>query len=139
MSMTHWTESGYGVPLGNDINKILDFILSNTDRSFSEEEIKEIRKAENINEIGDFFDCQPAEEVASIISKLENVKFFRGYESCGDTDQECMIGFEPVYPWSYLESDNVPSRAECDRIISKYSKVLGITVTPDFFDAYYFG
>lgn len=139
MSMKHWTESGYGVPLGNNINKILDFVLSNTNRSFSKEDLEEMKKAKDINEIGDFFDNHPAEEVASIISKLENVEFFRGYESCGDTDQECMIGFEPVYPWSYLESDNVPSRAECDRIISKYSEILGITVNPDYFEAYYYG
>jgi hypothetical protein len=77
--------------------------------------------------------------VGSIINQLEGTTVFRGYASCGDTDQEEMIGIEPTYPWLMNEKDRMLTKEKVTAILEKYAAILGVTQNPDDFEASYCG
>lgn len=131
MSMCSWTESGYGYPLfnGNNLNKI---------KKFLENDFKEynFEKCEDEDDLEDLLGESVSWCVANIINNKENVNIFTGYQACGDTDQEEMIGIRPMYPW---EMKDIILIEKADELLNKYGEILGITEKPDYFDAYYFG
>ena len=148
MSMQSWTELGYGIPLncGDNIEAIKKFICENT-RSDSEnprlrltDEVKTAIMACNDTEaIYDAAYNWASSIVADIINDKEGTTLFRGYGSCGDTDQEEMIGAEPLYPWMMNEKDMTLTEERVDEILVKYAGILGIDEEPYSFNAAYYG
>ena len=139
MSMRSWTEDGYGYQLinANNLDKIKKFIVDNDTKKYTEEELEGIRESENEWDMEEWIDDLVPWRVAEIINKLEGYKvLIKGYQSCGDTDQDCMIGIEPLYPWSMEESI---TKEKADEILNKYAEILGIEMAPDYFEAEYFG
>lgn len=139
MSMRSWTEDGYGYQLinANNIDKIKQFIIDNDTKEYTEEELEAIRESEDEWDMEDWIGDPVPWRVADIINKLEGYKFLiKGYQSCGDTDQDCMIGIEPLYPWNMEEPI---TKEKADEILNKYAKILGIEMTPTYFEAEYFG
>ncbi len=139
MSMRSWTEDGYGYQLinANNIDKIKQFIIDNDTKEYTEEELEAIRESEDEWDMEGWIGDPVPWRIADIINKLEGYKFLiKGYQSCGDTDQDCMIGIEPLYPWSIGEPI---TKEKADEILNKYAKILGIEMTPTYFEAEYFG
>ena len=134
MSWHTWTEDGYGYPLFNDNNlrKVLKFIAENT-------EYKEIEDCETDYDASDIMGQCCADTVADIINGREQLTIFRGYPSCGDTNQEEYIGVEPLYPWTMSENDKDLTKEEANKILCKYAALLGIEEVPDYFEANYCG
>lgn len=140
MSMRGWTESGYGFALWNDNNfdKVKQFIVNHLDIfDMSDDWSKDILECDDDEyELEDILGEPVPWVIANIINTLEDTNVFKGYQSCGDTDQETMIGIEPMYPWSI---ERIWSQDTADRILDKYAKELGIEEEPDYFEAEYFG
>lgn len=139
MSMRSWTEDGYGYQLinANNIDKIKQFIIDNDTKEYTEEELEAIRESEDEWDMEGWIGDPVPWRIADIINKLEGYKFLiKGYQSCGDTDQDCMIGIEPLYPWNMEEPI---TKEKADKILNKYAKILGIEMTPTYFEAEYFG
>jgi len=135
MSMSEWTEEGYGTELfnGENLNKICDFIIK-YDPEINSEPLK---NAEDIDEIEYIIDMPVSWEIAKIINKLENTIIFKGYKACDDTEQKEMIGIQPVWPWESREEDI--SQYGCEMLFEKYAQMLGIDKIPEFFTAHYYG
>ena len=139
MSMRSWTEDGYGYQLinANNFDKIKQFIIDNDTKEYTEEELEAIRESEDEWDMEDWMGEPIPWRIADIINKLEGCKFLiKGYQSCGDTGQDCMIGIEPLYPWDMEEPI---TKEKADEILNKYAKILGIEMTPTYFEAEYFG
>lgn len=139
MSMRSWTEDGYGYQLinANNFDKIKQFIIDNDTKEYTEEELEAIRESEDEWDMEGWIGDPVPWRIADIINKLEGYKFLiKGYQSCGDTDQDCMIGIEPLYPWNMEEPI---TKEKADKILNKYAKILGIEMTPTYFEAEYFG
>lgn len=139
MSMRSWTEDGYGYQLinTNNFDKIKQFIIDNDTKEYTEEEFEAIRESEDEWDMEGWIGDPVPWRIADIINKLEGYKFLvKGYQSCGDTDQDCMIGIEPLYPWNMEEPI---TKEKADEILNKYAKILGIEMTPTYFEAEYFG
>ena len=143
MSWHAWTESGYGYPLFNKNNAdtVKDYCISHS--AEISEKYKEL--AEENGEgveitLEDVSEClgysNVAEMVATVVREVNKLKTFIGYDSCGDTDQVFMIGFEPRYSWD--EHDNL-TREEIDTFLTSLAQELGITETQDYFSAEYCG
>ena len=140
MSMKSWSEAGYGYELFNDNNwkNIVDFILRSTTRFYTDEQKKEMYELEDEYELEDIIDNPVAWTVADYINKVEGLTIFKGYQSCGDTNQEAMIGIEPCYPWNMTTNDMI-TQDEANELLTKYAEILGITEAPNYFEAEYFG
>lgn len=143
MSWHAWTESGYGYPLFNKNNAdtVKDYCISHS--AEISEKYKEL--AEENGEgveitLEDISEClgysNVAEMVATVVREVNKLKTFIGYDSCGDTDQVFMIGFEPRYSWG--EHDDL-TREEIDAFLTSLAQELGITETQDYFSAEYCG
>ena len=142
MSMHHWTEMGYGMPLfakEDNFAKVTAFIRENCGNDYTEEEKEAIEKTcqdsfEYYEVVGEW----PCETIANIINKKEGISLLRGFIP---EDQEEMIGFEPVYPWyKGTEADRMLTKEEANRILSKYGTILGCPVSEiGKFEAEYFG
>ena len=136
MSMHSWTEEGYGYPLLNkdNLNTIKKFLIANG--YIDEDYRQELMEMDNEYDIEYSFLGEPLPNIiANIINETEGENFISGYNSDGDTNQEMMLGISPSYPW-YCKPR---SREECDVILNRWAKVLGITEKPDYFTAEYFG
>ena len=148
MSMQSWTEYGYGFPLnsGDNIEAIKKFICENSSIEGlpPEYQIPEDMKA-GIMECDETYwiyvllKVYTSSIVAAIINDKEGTTLFRGYGSCGDTDQEEMIGAEPLYPWMMNEKDMTLTEERVDEILVKYAGILGIDEEPYSFNAAYYG
>ncbi len=140
MSWQTWSETGYGYQLFNGKNdkQILQFIRKNSDREISEQEAEDL-----INDNASYLAIYGEDAcamIARIIDSVEGYTVFKGYIECGNTDQEEMIGIEPVYPWHlFTEKDMALTEQKAYSILKKYANILGITEQPDYFDAYYAG
>lgn len=134
MSWQAWTEDGYGYPLFNENNlkKVLKFIADSTS-------YKELIDCEDSYDAYDIMGQCCADTIAEIINERENLTLFRGYTTCGETDQEEHIGAEPVYPWRLSENDRLLTKEKVNQILTKYAEVLGIEEAPYYFEAYYCG
>lgn len=134
MSWHSWTEDGYGYPLFNEHNlrSVLEFIADNT-------EYKEVLDCETDYDAYDIMGQCCADTIAEIINKRERLTIFRGYTTCGDTDQEEYLGVEPAYPWSMSENDKQLTKERANSILIKYANILGIKEAPDYFEASYCG
>lgn len=144
MSMKSWTEEGFGMLLFTEHNedKVYEFLKKyNPELLPTEDELHEA--LDDGEEIGDIlweFIGEPASwHVANIINELEGTTIFNGYNSCGDTDQEEMIGVEPGYPWTMNDVDRSLTKAKAMEILNKYARILGIQEMPEYFTAEYFG
>lgn len=141
MSMRSWTEEGYGYQLinANNIDKIKKFIIDNDIKEYTDEELIAIRESENEFDMEGWIGDPVPWRVADIINRLEGYKWlFKGYQSCGDTDQDCMIGIEPLYPWNIGMEEPI-TKEKADSILNKYAEILGINAKPTYFEAEYFG
>jgi len=143
MSWHAWTESGYGYPLFNSSNTetVKNYCINHSQEIA--EQYKDLVEAndedaeitlEDICECTGY--CNVAQMVAAVISDVNGLKAFTGYDSCGDTNQEAMIGFEPRYGW---EEHDTLTREETDAFLTSLAKELGITVVQDYFVAEYCG
>ena len=143
MSWHAWTESGYGYPLfnGNNTETVKNYCINHSQEIA--EQYKDLVEAndedaeitlEDICECTGY--CNVAQMVAAVISDVNGLKAFTGYDSCGDTNQEAMIGFEPRYGW---EEHDTLTREETDAFLTSLAKELGITVVQDYFVAEYCG
>lgn len=144
MSMKTWTEEGFGMLLFTEHNedKVCEFIKKyNPELLPTEDELKSA--LESGEEIGDILQDSLGEpvswHVANIINDLEGTTVFKGYASCGDTNQEEMIGIEPFYPWTGNEVDRALTKDTATAILNKYARILGIKEEPEYFVAEYFG
>lgn len=142
MSMKSQTEPGYGFELfnGKNLNKIKDFLIQNQEvyakEPLADEDIEDIRDAEDEFDLADYFDDPVPWVVAQIIRAKEGECCgIKGYQSDGDTDQEAMLGIGPSYPWQ----TQYRTKEECDALLKRYADILGIDEEPDFFDAEYYG
>lgn len=143
MSWHQWTEAGYGYPLFNSTNEetVKNYCIAHSSEIAEQyKELVEENDADTKIELEDLAEClghpNVAEMVASVIRKVHNLQTFVGFDSCGDTDQEAMIGFEPCYSWS--PHDNL-NREQTDEFLTNLAKELGITETQDYFLAEYAG
>lgn len=140
MSMRSWTEYGYGFALWNDNNfdKIKKFIVNHLDiLNISNDLSKDILECDDDeNELEDILEEPVSWAIATIINELEDTNVFTGYQSCGDTGQEEMIGIAPMYSWNI---ERVWSKQTTDNVLNKYAMELGIKEEPDYFEAEYFG
>ncbi len=139
MSMKSWTREGYGYQLFNENNldDIKKFLIENG--NYTEDEIQTLRTAVDEFDLQEVTDDPVSWIIASHINAKEGLAcVFEGYNSCGDTDQEQMIGICPRFSWE-LEPENMLSRTMADEILEKYAKVLGITEKQDYFTAEYYG
>ena len=143
MSWHAWTESGYGYPLFNynNADTVKDYCISHS--AEISEKYKELTEenGEGVEiTLEDISEClgysNVAEMVATVVREVNKLKTFIGYDSCGDTDQVFMIGFEPRYGWE--EHDDL-TREEIDAFLTSLAKELGITETQDYFSAEYCG
>ena len=148
MSMKSWTEYGYGIPLncGENIEAIKKFICDNAQADsvhhelrINDEEKAKIMKCEDTGEIYEILDLYPSCVIAEMINVKEGTTLFRGYPPDCDTDQEEMIGAEPMYPWQMNEKDKSLTQDQIKEILVKYAGEIGVTEEPDFFDADYYG
>lgn len=140
MSMRIWTEDGYGFKLfnGNNWNEIIKFIISHNNGKYdlSKLDLKEIMESQDEWELENYLGEPVSWAIAQFINDAENIDYFKGYSSCGDTDQEEMIGIEPVYPWSMKEPF---TKEDADKLLRMYGEELGIKAKPYYFEAIYFG
>ncbi len=134
MSQREWTENGYGYTLYKDFGKIKEFIVENGD--FPKETKEEMKGCTDYCELEECAGDPIAWVVAKIINTLENITYVKGFREDGDTNQEAMLGIEPLYPW---QMEKPLERDEADSILNKYAKILGITEKPDYFSATYYG
>lgn len=133
MSMKSWTEEGYGYKLyNNNLDKIKSFIVNSNRYS---EKKKEIMEAEDELDLEIVINNPVPWEVADIINDQENTQVFQGYQECGDTDQEAMLGIAPQYPWA----DFHMTKEKADELLKKYADILGIEEEAEYFEAEYFG
>ena len=139
MSWRSWTDYGYGIPLQNDRNfeTIKEFIIKRL--SQEDDRIPELKDAEDEYDIYDLFDQPLAHLIASMIRQETGYNTFKGFDSCGDTDQVAYIGFGECLPWEIGEKDKELTRYIAWDLLSKYSKELGINELPGDFIAYYCG
>ena len=135
MSMSEWTEEGYGMPLfnGDNLNNICDFIIKYDPEVNSEE----MKKAPDHYVMADILNAPVPWKVAEIINRLEDTMIFKGFQENVDTDQEAMIGIQPVWPWESKDEDI--SKVGCDMLLGKYAAILGIKTEPEYFTAHYYG
>ena len=134
MSMRSWSEYGYGYRLynGDNFNRILKFVEGFDESDSTSYEVADFDELED--ELG-----EPVSwAIAKIINIKEGITAFAGYASCGDTDQEEMLGIAPAYSWTFNESDP-KTEEQAKNILKKYAAILGITEEPDYFEAEYFG
>lgn len=145
MSMKSWSEYGYGFPLfnGKNIEHVVQFIISNGEYQYSEDELKElleICEAHDEGSLWDFFDEPVSWLVAKIINEKEGMAIVRGYGSCGDTDQEEYLGVEPCYPWQMGKGyRKLKSENDAAALLTEYMEKLGVDGEPDYFEARYLG
>lgn len=140
MSWQTWSEPGYGYQLFNGKNdrQILQFIRQHADRKISDQDAGDL--ISNNASYLDIYGEDACVMIAGIIDSIEGYTVFRGYIECGNTDQEEMIGVEPVYPWHFFkEKDIVLTEQKAHSILKKYANILGITEEPHYFDAHYAG
>lgn len=145
MSMKSWTEEGFGFNLFTEGNmdKVKDFLVDNIEtvkkvQHLTELSEDEIRACEDEIEMNDILFEPVSRVVANVINELEGMSVFAGYDSCGDTDQDMMIGIIPAYPWGLKESDMI-TKEKAEELLNKYAEALGIDEEPDYFEAEYFG
>ena len=145
MSMKSWTEEGYGFSLynGKNLENIKSFIIDNCkfrldfSYSFNNEEIEAIKAAEDLEDIREITSDPTSWIVAAIINDKEFTwSAVMGYDSCGDTDQDEMIGIAPIYPWN---PNQTITKEKATEVLEKYAKILGIEEEPDYFEAEYYG
>ena len=144
MSMKSWTEEGFGVSLftGHNEDKVYGFLKQyNPELLPTADELKSA--LESGEEIGDILQesfGEPASwHIANIINDLEGTSVFKGYDSCGDTDQEEMLGIEPCFPWTMNRVDLSLTKFKAAEMLRKYTEILGIEEEPEYFTAEYFG
>lgn len=139
MSSCEWTEPGYGFKLfnGSNLETVKNFILSNISRlqPSSSRSVNDFINAKTTDVAEEALDYPLSWAVAEIINDLEATNMFKGYKESDDTDQPAMLGIEPLYPWQTVQF----SQPECDTLLKKYGERLGISETPDFFSAAYYG
>ncbi len=134
MSRKSWTEEGYGFALNGNTAKIAEFLIANGD--YDEDTQEEMRECEDFIELEEYIEDPIPWAIANIINKIEGAELVKGYRSCGDTNQEEMLGIEPLYPW---QMEKPLTKDEADALLKKYAGLLGITQEPDYFTAEYFG
>lgn len=145
MRMKYWTEDGYGMHLftAGNAEKIYRFIAEESPELLpSEEEYCDAINSGFEDCCDILWDClgEPASwHIANRINKLEGTTVFKGYASCGDTDQEEMIGVEPCYPWTANKVDRSLTKEKANAILMKYAEILGIDDVPEYFEAEYVG
>ena len=139
MSMKSWSEVGYGYELfnGKNMDNIKKFIIENG--NYSEEQIGSINEAEDEWDLQEVTDDPVSWVIASHINAKEGlICAFEGYDSCGDTDQEQMLGIAPSYSWK-IRPEDMLTKEKADELLEKYAKILGITEKADYFTAEYYG
>jgi hypothetical protein len=138
--MQSWTEEGYGYQLfvAGNFDKVKQFIIDNDTKKYTTEELEYINECDEEWELEELIDDPVPWRVADIINGLEEYDYalFKGYQSCGDTDQECMLGIAPRYPWN---ADETITKEKADELLNKYAEILGINMEPEYFEARYFG
>lgn len=142
MSWRAWTEPGYGYKLyqNNNLEKIKQFIVDNWDILEESRPIKEIvMECNDETEIEQLLDSPTSYTIAEIINELENTTIFSGYQSCGDTNQDEMLGIRPTYPWFMNGMDKLRTRTDYMKLLKKYGDILGVTEEADYFEAEYCG
>ncbi len=140
MSYHCWTENGYGFELwnGKNLQDVKNFILKYDD-TMDEETRTEFMGLPEEYDVEEFIGEPVSYLIARIINKLEHVSFFVGYDACGDTDQDEMIGIAPAYPWEFSHAECAITCSMAHSMLKKYGKELGVTEGPDFFEAEYCG
>ena len=146
MSWDSWTEQGFGYPLfdkKDNTESIISFILEHDKTGIygTPEEIHAFMEEDECVWWEEYFGCPISAVVASIINSLEGLSIIKGYAPCGNTDQEEMLGIEPVFPWSggLTRKDRMLTEEKATGILKKYAKLLGITSSPGYFYAEYAG
>lgn len=134
MSMRSWTEDGFGFKLYDDFDKVKKFVIENG--KYDDEAKAEMYKCEDEYDLAEYTDDPIPWVVAGIINDKEGQYMVKGYQSNGDTNQEAMLGIEPVYPWA---PQKFKDRDEATAFLKKYAEVLGINEEPDYFEAEYYG
>ncbi len=138
MSMRSWTEHGFGYPLLNDNNfeTVKQFILDNAE--LSEDERDGLINSEDQWDVREVLDENMASVVACIINREEGFELFDDYDEDGDTNQELMLGIRPAYPWQFLSNEMITA-SKARSLLKKWGERLGITASPDYFEAEYYG
>ena len=148
MSSRSWTEEGYGMKLfdGDNSEAIKKFICDNTRADhpnewlrITDEQKAQIMRWDDSDAVYAVLDNCPSGIIAEIINTMEGTSIFRGYAPDCDTDQEEMIGAEPVYPWYMNEKDKTLTEEQVKEILVKYAAMFGNHLEPEHFDAEYYG
>lgn len=149
MSMKSWTENGFGMNLftDNNENQVFAFIANNLELLEGVNVTPELRNdLAACADYDKYVDLMantnyefPCDAVAKIINTKEGTTIFRGYWPDSDTDQEEMIGAEPMYPWQMNEKDASLSLEETENILNKYTAEFGQNEDPSDFSAEYCG
>lgn len=144
MSMRSWTEDGFGMRLfdGDNGKEVYGFVKEYSPELLPTEE--ELQAALDSGDdicyiLWDYIGEPVSWHIANIINKLEGTTVFKGYAPCGDTDQEEMIGIEPLYPWQINEVDRALTKDKAMELLNKYGRLLGIQEIPEYFNAEYCG
>ena len=93
--------------------------------------------AEDEEELSEILDEPVSWVIAGLLNPMLKVNNIRGFTSCGDTGQQHMIGFEPMYSWNGV--DGPKTEDEAKEIMQEAMNLLGVTGEPDYFTAEYFG
>ena len=148
MSSKSWTECGFGMLLndGDNIEAIKKFICDNTQADSIHHELRlsdelkaKVMECQDTGEIYEVLDLWPSCVIAEIMNVKEGVTLFRGYPPDCDTDQEEMIGAEPMYPWYMNEKDKTLTQDQAKEMLMRYADMYGNHIEPEYFDADYYG
>ena len=144
MSMICWSEEGYGFELfnGSNCKTIIEFIIQANHENFTQDEVEELRelaKTDDIQGLDDFLDAPVSWVVADAINEIEQFSLIKGYQSSEKDDTGQYIGIDPRYPWSLSDAERKLTKSDCDDLLDKYAKMLGISCAPDFFILHYSG
>ena len=142
MSMRIYTVTGIGFILFNGENgkDIVNFIRNHKNSLYNVYQLKtaeEILSAveeidlnfddnEVMNALDEIFDFHTSETIANIINHEQEIIGVCGNNSCGDTDVEENILYEPGYPWQMTEKEKTLSREDIEEILMSYAKELGV-------------
>lgn len=151
MSMSSWTENGYGYELfnGNNFGKVKEFILqefkSQRDNAKQEDQFSYNEKIDLLEAATEEIEleeiCKEAVShfIAGCINSRENISMCSGFCACGETDEYERIGLTPTYPWYYDNEDKNMTEEKAKEIMKKYAEILGITEEPEYFSQEYYG
>ncbi len=139
MSMSSWSEQGFGVELfnRNNMDNIKSFLIAKGE--LNNDEVDDIIDDNYLLE--DVLGEPVSYVIARIINHELGTTLFSGFCSCGDTNTEEHIGISPWYPWGMKEEDLnfFTTKEDAIKVFKPYLNELGIKEEPDYFSLEYFG